>query len=185
MAFRTTPKLTFPLMHQQNIAAHFLTRSVHDGKYWGMHLGIDVNAPAETEVLAVGRGVVVYSKIHPGEFSADGKIVKRNWGGIVIVAHKHPSNKKIFYSLYGHLGKRFVKKGDAVEIGQVIGTVGKALSESNGIWEDEHLHFAIYVGKLKPHNVLPGYYREDEANTNLEAWADPINFIKRYNFKYI
>lgn len=180
MPFRNTPILNYPLGNFKNISLPFSRPSIYDKKYWGLHLGTDIGVPASTRVYAVGRGVVVYSKLHPGEFTSNGKIAQRNWGGIVIIAHKNPANKKIFYSLYGHLGKRYVKRGDSVELGDFIGEVGKRMSESNGLWEREHLHFAIYSGPF--HNrVLPGYYNEREKITEMKYWLEPIEFIKKYN----
>jgi len=180
MAYRQTPVLNFPIGNLKNISSRFKQPSMYDKKYWGMHLGTDIEAKADTKVFAIGRGTVVYSKLHAGEFSEDGKILHRNWGGIVIIAHKDPRDKKIFYSLYGHLGKRYVKEGDLVELGDLLGTIGKALSESNGIWEEEHLHLAIYDGPFHG-KVLPGYYRENEIPTRLEDWHDPIRFINNYS----
>lgn len=180
MAYRYTPNLTAPIGNFKNISLPFREPSMYDKKFWGMHLGVDIAAKEETRVFAIGRGTVVYSKLHAGEFSEDGKILKRNWGGIVIIAHKNPRDKKIFYSLYGHLGKRFVKPGDKIEMGDLIGMVGKSMSESNGGWEEEHLHFAIYAGPFHA-RVLPGYYREEESTTHLEDWIDPINFINNYS----
>ncbi len=182
MAYRLTPKLMFPIGNFKNISSGFGEMNVYDNRLWGKHLGIDISAPFETKVFASGRGVVVYSKLHPGEFDdEEGKVLKRNWGGIVIIAHKDPKNKKVFYSLYGHLGKRYVKRGDAVEMGQFIGTIGKALSESNGVWEEEHLHFSIYAGPYHG-KVLPGYYKQEEnSRTEPEYWKEPISFIKNYS----
>lgn len=187
--YRDTDKLVFPLKllkNNSNVTLNFNEHySEKAGKKeinWGVHMGIDIKTPAETKVFSIGRGVVVYSKIHAGELSPEGKILKRNWGGIVIIAHQNPKNKKTFYSLYGHLGKRFVKKGDFVELGEMIGTIGKSMTESNGIWEDEHLHLAIYVGPFHE-RVLPGYYKKEKKNTKLIYWKDPISFIKRYNRK--
>ncbi|HEX7586307.1 MAG TPA: M23 family metallopeptidase [Patescibacteria group bacterium] len=184
MAYRNTPKLNMPLKKMEKVLALFGESNFFDNKNWGIHLGIDIGAAADTEVFSIGRGVVVYSKLHPGEFSPEGKILQRNWGGIVIIAHKNLKEKKIFYSLYGHLGKRYVKKGDSVEIGKLIGLIGKSMTESNGIWEDEHLHFAIYDGPYHA-KVLPGYYNEGEKNTQLSYWKEPLDFIKKYNFRYI
>lgn len=181
MAYRVTPNLMFPVGNFKNISSGFGEMNVYDKKLWGRHLGIDISAPNETKVFSIGRGIVVYSKLHPGEFSEDGKTVtKRNWGGIVIIAHKNPKDKKVFYSLYGHLGKRYLKKGDPVEMGDLIGTVGKAMSESNGIWENEHLHFAIYHGPFHG-KVLPGYFKGEVSPTKIEYWDDPINFINNYS----
>lgn len=168
----------------KNISSAFQERNIFDKRFWGIHLGIDIGVLAGTEVFSAGRGVVVYSKLHPGEFSPDEKILKRNWGGIVIIAHKDIKKKKIFYSLYGHLGKRYVKKGDSVEIGELLGTIGKSMTESNGIWEDEHLHFAIYDGPYHA-KVLPGYYNKDADLENLKYWKEPLEFIKKYNPRYM
>jgi len=155
--------------------------NVYDKTLWGKHLGIDISVPHDTKVFSAGRGVVVYSRLHPGEFSEDGQVEKRNWGGIVIIAHKKPKSKEIFYSLYGHLGKRYVKRGDTIEMGGIIGTIGRAMSESNGAWEEEHLHFGIYTGPYHG-KVLPGYYKENGL-TETEYWKEPVSFIKNYNAK--
>lgn len=187
---RDTEKLILPLakINKNDIALKFNEHFIEEtpGKKeidWGMHMGIDIKSPFETKVFSIGRGVVVYSKLHAGEFSPKGKkILKRNWGGIVIIVHQNPKNKKFFYSLYGHLGKRYVKKGDFVEMGEMIGTIGKAMTESNGIWENEHLHLAIYVGPFHE-RVLPGYYKRGNKITKLLYWKDPMSFIKRYNRK--
>jgi murein DD-endopeptidase MepM/ murein hydrolase activator NlpD len=184
MAYRNTPKLNMPVRKTENVLSMFGENNFFDNKNWGIHLGIDIKASCGAKVFSAGRGVVVYSKLHPGEFSPDGKINKRNWGGIIIIAHKNPKNGEIFYSLYGHLGKRYIKAGDPVEIGELIGTIGKSMSESNGIWEDEHLHFAIYAGKFDG-KVLPGYLSEDMGKEKIETWKDPLEFIKKYNLRSI
>ena len=180
MAYRNTEKFIYPLGNFKNVFLGFNEISFYDKEYWGVHLGVDFNAKAGTKVFASGRGVVVYSKLHLGEFNEDGSIGQRNWGGIVIIAHKNPRNKKVFYSLYGHLGKRYVKEGDKVEAGDLIGMVGASMSESNGIWENEHLHYAIYQGPYHG-KVLPGYYKKENETTTMEYWNDPIEFIKSYN----
>ena len=186
MAYRITPNLMFPVGNFKNISSGFGEMNVYDKQLWGKHLGIDISAPAETKVFSIGRGTVVYSKLHAGEFSEDGKtIVKRNWGGITIIAHKDSKTKKAFYSIYGHLGKRYVKKGDTIEMGGLIGVIGKSMSESNGAWEEEHLHFGIYEGPFHA-RVLPGYFKEQddkENTTELEYWKEPVSFIKNYNPK--
>ncbi|MCX6765878.1 MAG: M23 family metallopeptidase [Candidatus Moranbacteria bacterium] len=179
MLYRHTSKVRFPLDDAGNIALRFKQRNFYDKKDWGLHLGTDIPVKSETEVYSIGNGIIVYSKLHPAKFSEKGKIAKRNWGGIIIIAHKSPKSGKIFYSLYGHLGKRLVKSGDRVKIGDTIGRIGKAMSTSNGGWEEEHLHFSIYTGPFE-NKILPGYYREGEKRTKLNYWKDPIIFIKNY-----
>jgi len=177
--FRNTLKLIFPLENSENISANFGGLHSFDGEDWGMHLGIDISVQAGTQVLAIGSGIVVYSSIHVGKLAKDGTIKKRNWGGVVIIAHHNAKNKLNFFSVYGHMGKCLVKKGDSVEVGQVIGTVGKSMSPKNGLWEEEHLHFGIYTGPYDG-NVLPGYYKKEAELTKLEYWQEPISFIRDY-----
>jgi len=180
MPYRTTPKLIFPVENFKKIQDDFRDLGFFQGKDWGVHLGIDIKLQAETKIFSIGRGTVVYSKLHPAEFSDQGELTKKNWGGVVIIAHHNYKSKKTFYSLYGHLGKRYVKTGDLVEMGELIGTIGKSLSESNGGWKSEHLHFAIYHGPFHG-KVLPGYLSKEEENTKMEYWSDPETFIEQYN----
>ncbi len=177
MPYRNTPKLIFPF-NDIRISSSFGDHNFYDGEDWGIHLGVDIDLRADTQVFSIGKGTVVYSKLHPGETSKSGML--RNWGGIVIIAHRDPIRKKNFYSLYGHLGKRFVKRGDRVEMGEFLGEIGKTMTESNGLWENEHLHFSIYDGPYHS-KVLPGYYNAEKENTKLEYWKDPFIFIKNYN----
>lgn len=185
MNVRTTSKLIYPIENfQDGVDDQFRDKGFFQGKDWGIHLGVDFSLPAETKVFSIGQGTVAYSKLHPAEFDENDKIKKQNWGGVVIIAHKNPKTKKVFYSLYGHLGKRYVKKGDLIEMGELIGTIGKSGSKSNGGWAEEHLHFAIYHGPFHE-KVLPGYFSEEQELTKIEYWSEPINFIKQYNQTYL
>jgi murein DD-endopeptidase MepM/ murein hydrolase activator NlpD len=129
--------------------------------------------------MAIGKGIVVYSSIHLGKLAKDGTIKKRNWGGVVIIAHHNTKNKLNFFSVYGHLGKCLLKKGDVIDAGKVIGTIGKSMTPKNGLWEEEHLHFGIYTGPFDG-KVLPGYYKKEAELTKMEYWQEPISFIKDY-----
>lgn len=181
MNIRTTAKLIYPVENfQDEIDEQFRDKGFFQGKDWGIHLGVDFSLPQKTKVFSIGRGTVAYSKLHSAEVDENGKIKKQNWGGVVIIAHKNPKNKKLFYSLYGHLGKRYVKKGDLIEMGELIGTIGKSESKFNGGWIEEHLHFAIYHGPFYG-RVLPGYFDEKKEITKMEYWSEPIMFINEYN----
>ena len=173
MAYRLTSKLIFPLDDYKVNGYEFGRKCSYNGVYWGVHLGEDIIRSAGTKVMAIGRGKVVYSAIHPGNKQ------KGNWGNIIIVAHKSLRDKKIFFSLYAHLDKKLVAKGDKVEAGQVIGKIGKANSPENGWWP-VHLHFGIYVGRWSG-KVLPGYWKPGSKRTALKDWEKPSGFIKKYN----
>jgi murein DD-endopeptidase MepM/ murein hydrolase activator NlpD len=167
-------KFEWPIAGKKNVSLKFGQKSVYDGKDWGMHLGIDIPCRAENKIKTIADGLVVYSGNHLG-IMENNKIKKRNWGGIIIIQHK--INRKIFYSLYGHLQKRFFEKGRWVKAGDIIGLAGKAMTPENGLWEEEHLHLGIYQGKFVG-EVLPGYFRKDGIETNINDWLDPLKFFK-------
>ena len=173
MAYLTTPKLSFPLEGYTVNGTPFGKRTTHNDVFWGVHLGEDCVMSAGTDVKAVGRGKVVYAALHPGTAE------KANWGHIVIIRHKHPKAKLVFYSLYAHLGTCFKRIGDQVEEGEPLGFIGEGETPENGFWE-AHLHFAIYTGPWK-NGVLPGYWKEGQKQrTDPKWWRTPSEFIKSY-----
>ncbi len=175
MAYPYTPKIQFPLDDYEVNGFKFKkSHCVYQGVDWGVHLGEDCNKKAGTKVKAIGRGKVVYSALHPGSQE------KRNWGNIIIIAHKNPTMRKVFLSLYAHLGKRLVFKGDKVEMGDTIGFIGKSNTPDNGWWQDSHLHFAIYTGMWNG-KVLPGYYKKGQNLTKLSDWENPSRWMEKYS----
>jgi len=90
----------------------------------GTHEGIDILAPAGTEVHAAARGRV--------EYSGNGK---RGYGNAVVLDHGDGIT-----TLYGHLAAIRVQSGETVAAGAVIGTVGRS-----GNATTHHLHFELQV----------------------------------------
>jgi len=95
------------------------------------HQGIDFAAPVGTPVRVVGDGVV--------EFSG----TQRGFGNVVIV--RHSRNRS---TLYAHLQRIDVQRGQRVAAGQLIGTVG-----DTGWATGTHLHFEFHVNGV-PKNPL-------------------------------
>ncbi len=97
---------------------HPITRKVRP------HTGIDYAAPAGTEVMSIGDGVVVY------------KGYKRAEGNMVKIKHN-----SVYTSAYLHLSRYAsgLKVGQRVRQGQVIGYVG-----STGYSTGPHLDFRIW-----------------------------------------
>lgn len=93
-------------------------------KTWRAHLGVDYAAPIGTSVLSVGDGVVEFSGVQNG------------YGNVIIVKHRHNHS-----TLYAHLSRINVRKGQKVSQGEVIGGVG-----STGWSTGPHLHFEFRVG---------------------------------------
>ena len=181
MAYPHTPQLILPLENWKVNSTTFLEEQEYSGVNWGKHLGEDDDQEFGTPVLAIGNGKVVYSKLHtsvipPKEEGQKGS----NWGNIIIIAHKNPETKKVFFSLYGHLGARLVEKSDRVKMGQQIGVIAPGWSAENGCWREAHLHLAIFVGQWLG-RVLPGAHREGEKRTRLKDWVAPTKFIAEYN----
>lgn len=91
----------------------------------GRHPGIDFDISRGTPIIAPSDGEVIYvGDPCPGE---------RHCGGI-FVALRHGDH---FESLYGHLGKVFVRTGQSLKRGQIIG-----LSDASNSGY-AHLHFGI------------------------------------------
>jgi murein DD-endopeptidase MepM/ murein hydrolase activator NlpD len=100
----------------------------------GWHHGLDILAPAGTEVCATEAGVAVYA--------GNGM---RGYGNAVVLDHGDGVT-----SLYGHLRSIRVKSADAVAAGGLIGTVGRT-----GNATTDHLHFEL---RVDDHAVDPSPY---------------------------
>ncbi|MFD1176548.1 peptidoglycan DD-metalloendopeptidase family protein [Paenibacillus puldeungensis] len=92
------------------------------GERWGRtHKGVDL-VSSNRSILAADDGVVIFT----GE--------KTGYGNCIIINHKNG-----YETLYGHLSKISVKKGQVVEKGTKIGVMG-----STGRSTGTHLHFEIH-----------------------------------------
>ncbi len=90
---------------------------------WRAHLGVDYGAPKGTPVRSVGDGHVEFSGWQNG------------YGNVVLVQHGNEHS-----TLYAHLSRIDVKKGQRVEQGQHVGAVG-----STGWSTGPHLHFEFRI----------------------------------------
>ncbi|MEW6131764.1 MAG: peptidoglycan DD-metalloendopeptidase family protein [Pseudomonadota bacterium] len=103
------------------------------------HTGTDFGAPTGTRVKAVGDAVVSFA----------GR--KGGYGNLVILRHRNG-----YETYYAHLNgfARGIRRGTAVEQGQIIGYVGMT-----GTATGPHLHYEVRIGG-KPYNPvtvkLPG-----------------------------
>lgn len=87
------------------------------------HRGVDYGAPAGTPVRSVGDGVVEFAGWQNG------------YGNVVQVRHGKERS-----TLYAHLSRMDVRKGQSVEQGERLGAVG-----STGWATGPHLHFEFHV----------------------------------------
>lgn len=100
--------------------------SSYGPKEGGLHNdGINIKAPKGTAVRAAENGVVAYTG---SEMSG--------YGNLVLIRHGDR-----WITAYAHMDKILVKKGDTVQAGQSIGTVG-----ATGSVDSPQLHFEVRKG---------------------------------------
>jgi murein DD-endopeptidase MepM/ murein hydrolase activator NlpD len=94
-------------------------------KQWYIHKGIDFSTWRSGDpVMATADGQVVTVSVDP------------SFGNMVVIKHNHG-----IYTRYAHLNAFRVKKGQLVEQGDIIGTVG-----NTGISTGPHLHYEVRIG---------------------------------------
>jgi murein DD-endopeptidase MepM/ murein hydrolase activator NlpD len=110
-------------MEFSRVSSSFAMRLHPIEQSWRAHLGVDYAAPVGTAVRSVGDGVVELAGQQNG------------YGNVIQVRHANERS-----TLYAHLSRIDVKKGQRVEQGQRIGTVG-----ATGWATGPHLHFEFRV----------------------------------------
>lgn len=132
-----------------------------------IHLGVDFWLAAGTPVHAFLDGEIVcavHQKSHKG------------YGGFVIL--KHTIADFTFYTLYGHLSKKSLKKhriGSKLKKGDIIGELGTY--DENGAWVP-HLHFQVMLSLLDYKNDFPGVALESEMVFWKEVCPNPNYLLK-------
>jgi murein DD-endopeptidase MepM/ murein hydrolase activator NlpD len=113
------------------------------------HTGIDFTAPRGTEIYATGNGVV-----------EDVIMKKRGYGYHVIIDHGYG-----YKTLYAHMSRFNVKKGQRVNRGDVIGFIG-----STGTSTAPHLHYEVIKNgeKINPMNFFFNDLTPEEYEKVLE-----------------
>lgn len=123
----------------------------------GHHNGVDISAPIGTPVVSMKPGVV--SKSYYSE----------SYGNVIFILHNNG-----FESVYAHMSKRMMEKGEKVNRGQVIGEVGNT-GRSTG----SHLHFEVHKGRwnieksnaINPVALLEGPELMAKKNDSVETAA--------------
>jgi murein DD-endopeptidase MepM/ murein hydrolase activator NlpD len=115
---------------------------------WLAHQGVDYAAPTGTPVRCVGDGVVDFAGVQNG------------FGNVVIVKHRNNQS-----TVYAHLSKINVKRGQSLAQGQNLGAVG-----ATGWATGPHLHFEFRVnGKYQD----PLTVARQSETTPVSAGAKP------------
>lgn len=96
------------------------------------HWGNDFTAPVGTDIYATGKGKVVVAEKS-----------KSGYGYHVIVDHGYG-----YETLYAHMSKILVKKGQSVKRGEILGLVG-----NTGLSSAPHLHYEVLKNGTKVNPV--------------------------------
>lgn len=112
------------------------------------HYGMDFTAPRGTPIYATGDGTVI---------RADNTV--SGYGNHVVIDHGYG-----YKSLYGHMYKFNVRKGQKVQRGDIIGFVG-----SSGRSSGPHVHYEVLKDdeRVNPMNFYYGSLSAEEFNDML------------------
>jgi murein DD-endopeptidase MepM/ murein hydrolase activator NlpD len=117
---------------------------------WKAHLGVDYAAPTGTPVRTIGDGVVEFAGVQSG------------YGNVVTVQHGKENA-----TVYAHLSKINVQKGQKVSQSDIIGLVG-----STGWSTGPHLHFEFRVNGV----------HQDPLTIARQSESLPINTVAKAQF---
>ncbi len=131
------------------IASGYGMRSDPFTKERKMHWGMDFTAPRGTPIYATGNGVV-----ERADNNATG------YGNHIRIDHGYG-----YVSLYAHLYKYNVRRGQKVQRGDLIGFVG-----STGRSEAPHVHYEIFKDgqRINPINFYYGNLSPEEFDVILQ-----------------
>lgn len=118
------------------ISSLFGLRRIYNGKPRDPHSGLDIASPKNTPVVAVNSGKVVSATNY--FFTGNTVIINHGMG---------------LFSLYAHLNKITVKKGQEIKQGDKVGLVG-----ATGRVTGPHLHWSMILNKtlVDPLLFVPG-----------------------------
>lgn len=147
-----------PLSSYSHISSKFGFRS----RFQRMHYGVDFATPVGTRVLSSDDGMVRYVG-----WQSSG------YGLYIIVRHGNGAE-----TIYAHLSKVFVKRGDSVRCGEVI-----ALSGNTGASTGPHLHYEIrFLGIPINPEILVNFSEQKLLHNVLVFTKD---FYRSYNDKSV
>lgn len=116
---------------------------------WRAHLGVDYAAPTGTPVRSVGDGFVEFAGVQNG------------FGNVVFIKHRNSHT-----TVYAHLSRIAVNRGQSVSQGQNIGAVG-----ATGWATGPHLHYEFRVNGTHQN---PLAIARNSESTPVSAAAKPV-----------
>ena len=122
------------------------------------HPGMDFSAPQGTEIYSTGDGIVE---------AADARA--QGYGNHVVINHGYG-----YRTLYGHMLRFAVRRGQRVKRGQLIGYVG-----STGLSTGPHVHYEVIKGgkKVNPINFYYNDLTPEQYQKLIEIFYPTITII--------
>lgn len=115
------------------ITSYYGPRMSHYSERVKMHEGLDVGAPIGTDIIAPADGIVKVANKNPG------------FGNYIEIDHGYGLE-----TVFGHNSVNFVRKGQKVKRGEIIGKTG-----NTGLSTGPHLHYEVRINGTP---VDPLYY---------------------------
>lgn len=138
--------------------APFFESVLAAGKRRNVHLGLDIFAPAGTEMFTPLAATVIAATIKPEP---------QDYGGLILLQHE-PEPGLRFWTLWGHLDHASVRErrvGERLNAGSFVARLGDYAE--NGGWVP-HVHLQLITVPYEDVGVIPGV--GEEAFT--EVWED-------------
>jgi murein DD-endopeptidase MepM/ murein hydrolase activator NlpD len=131
-----------PLEREISVNSHYGTRMHPVHGVFKFHRGIDLKGTMFEPVIASGHGKVIETGY------------KADLGNYIKIKHKYG-----FESIYGHLSKVYIKKGQLIKKNQRIGLVG-----ATGKVTGPHLHYTLKKNEtyLDPFDFLYMNFKEEK-----------------------
>lgn len=141
------------------------SQMVAEERYY--HLGLDIIAPAETELLAPLDAVVQEAGYEEGA---------GNYGGFVLLKHEGMSIEP-FFSFYGHLSfSSLPRENSVLRAGEAFARIGHF--HENGNWF-HHTHLQIITPKgLEKGYISKGYCSEKDLREINDLCPNPLPLFK-------
>lgn len=115
------------------------------------HRGLDLAAPVGTPVYATASGKVILREF------------QTHYGNTIVIDHGYGVE-----TLYGHLSKFAIKKGQSVRRGELIGYVG-----NTGYSTGPHLHYEVHANG-RPQNPMDYVYDKAPSGGEPLAQSDEL-----------
>ena len=116
----------WPLKNVRGRVTNYFGPMVHPfTKQWYLHKGIDIAYHHGTPIVSTANGKVIERGYEPTGF-----------GNYVLIRHKYG-----FFTKYAHMDMVYVREGETVNQGQIVGTMG-----NTGLSTASHLHYEVRIG---------------------------------------